>query len=178
MASLDLPVETRMASFSRFAGMSLAAGVTRLTIPVGSAVSGVASNSCITSFKASCSCAVSIYVFLDFNNPLYIRQKGLQLPDNPRHGVRHSIQSQGVAVEQHVAQIFLTRGFDNFVLRLKGVCAKPVQKLSKHGKLVEAGWRVHGPYICVSYKLVIGFVGQGFDVLPRQPPGGVGVKFI
>ena len=146
MASLDLTVETRMASFSRLAGMSLAAGVTRLTIPVGSAVSGVASSSCMTSFKASCSCAVamSIYVFLDSNNPLYIRQKGLQLPDNPRHGVRHGIQSQGVAVEQHVAQIFLTRSFDNFVLRLKCVCAKPVQKLSKHSKLVEAGWRVHG----------------------------------
>ena len=75
-------------------------------------------------------------MFSDFNNPLYIRQQGLQLPDNPRHGVWHGIQSQGVAVEQHVAQIFLTRGFDNFVSRLKGVCAKPVQKLSKHSELV------------------------------------------
>ena len=73
---------------------------------------------------------------LILNNPLYIGQQGLQLPDNPRHGVRDGIQAQGVAVEQHVAQIFLTRGFDNLVLRLKCVCAKPVQKLSKHSELV------------------------------------------
>ena len=52
MASLDLPVETRMASFSRLAGMSLALGVTRFTIPVGAVVSGVASSSCITSLKS------------------------------------------------------------------------------------------------------------------------------
>ena len=32
-----------------------------------------------------------IYVFSVFNNPLYIGQKGLQLPDNPSHGVRHGI---------------------------------------------------------------------------------------
>ena len=120
-----------------FGGMSLA-GVTRLTIPVGSAVSGVASSSCMTSFKASCSCAVamSIYGFLDFNDSLYIGQQGLQLPDNPSHGVRHGIQSQGVAVEKHVAKIVLNRGFDDFVLRLKGLGAQLVQKLSKHSELV------------------------------------------
>ena len=114
----------------------------------------------------------------EFNNPLYIRQQGLQLPDNPRHGVRHGIQAQGVTVEQHVAQIFLARGFDNFVLRFRCVCEKPVQKLSKHSKLAEAGWRVHGPYICVSYKLVIECIGPGCDGFPRQPPEGVGVKFV
>ena len=88
-----------------------------------------------------------IYVFSDFNNPLYIRQQGLQLPDNPCFGVRHGIQAQGVAVQQHVAQIFLTCGFDNCVLRFKGVGAEPVQKLSKHSKLVEAGGPVHA--LCV-----------------------------
>ena len=49
-----------------------------------------------------------------------------------------------------MAQIFLTRGFDDSVLRLKGVGAKPVQKLRKHSELVQAGGRVHGNvYMCV-----------------------------
>ena len=94
---------------------------------------------------------MGIYVSV-FNDSFHIRQQGLQLPDNPRHGVRHGIQLQGVAVEQHVAQIFLTRGFDDSVLRLKGVGAKPVQKLRKHSKLVQAGGRVHcilGVCVCV-----------------------------
>ena len=79
---------------------------------------------------------MSIYGFLDFNDSLYIRQQGFQLPDNPCHGVRHCIQAQGVAVEKHVAKIVLTRGFDDFVLRLKGLGAQPVQKLRKHSELV------------------------------------------
>ena len=83
------------------------------------------------------------FQFSVFNDSFHIRQQGLKLPDNPRHGVRHGMQSQGVAVEQHEAQIFLTRGFDDAVLRLKGVGAKPVQKLRKHSKLVQAGGRVH-----------------------------------
>ena len=66
MASLDLPVETRMASFSRLAGMSLAAGVTRFAIPVGVAVSGVDSSSCTTSFKAACSSYVWAMVYMCF----------------------------------------------------------------------------------------------------------------
>ena len=87
-------------------------------------------------------------MFSVFNDSFHIRQQGLQLPDNPRHSVWHGIQSQGVAVEQHEAQIFLTRGFDDCVLRLKGVGAKPVQKQRKHSELVQAGGRVHGIY-CV-----------------------------
>ena len=77
-----------------------------------------------------------IYEFLDFNDSFYIRQQGFQLPDNPSHGVRHGIQAQGVVVEKHVARIVLTRDFDNFVLRLKGLGALPIQKLSKHSELV------------------------------------------
>ena len=92
---------------------------------------------------SSCASAMGIYVFSVFNNSFHIRQQGLQLPDDPRHGVGHGIQSQGVAVEQHVAQIFLTRGFDDSVLRLKRVGAKPVQKLRKHSELVQACGRVH-----------------------------------
>ena len=90
-----------------------------------------------------------LFVFSVFNNPLYIRQKGFQLPNNPSHGVGYGIQSQGVAVEQHVAQIFLTRGFDDFVLRLKGLCVQPVQKLRKHSELVKAGRRVHGSVVYI-----------------------------
>ena len=67
---------------------------------------------------------MSIYRVLDFNDSLDIRQQGFQLSDNPRHGFRHGIQAQGVTVEQHVAQIFLTRGFDNLVLSLKGLGAQ------------------------------------------------------
>ena len=84
------------------------------------------------------------FQFSVFNDSFHIGQQGLNLPDNPRHGVRHDMQSQGVAVEQHEAQIFLTRGFDDAVLRLKGVGAKPVQKLRKHSELVQAGGCVHG----------------------------------
>ena len=83
------------------------------------------------------------FQFSVFNDSFHIRQQGLQLPDNPRHGVWQGIQSQGVAVEQHEAQIFLTRGFDDCVLCLKGVGAKPIQKLRKHSKLMQAGGRVH-----------------------------------
>ena len=72
--------------------------------------------------------------------------------------VWHGMQSQGVAVEQHEAQIFLTRGFDNCVLRLKGVGAKPVQKLRKNSKLVQAGGRVHDQCICVFTKYVLGVI--------------------
>ena len=82
-------------------------------------------------------------MFSVFNDSFHIRQQGLQFSDNPRHGVGHGMQSQGVAVEQHEAQIFLARGFDNCVLRLKGVGAKPVQKLRKHSKFVQAGGRIH-----------------------------------
>ena len=82
-----------MASFSRLAGMSLA-GSPRFAIPVGAAVSGVASSSCMTSLKAACSsCAwAMVYMcFSVFNDSFYVGQQGLQLPDNPRHGVRHGI---------------------------------------------------------------------------------------
>ena len=89
-----------------------------------------------------------------FNDSFHIRQQGLHFPDNPRHGVCYGIQSQGVAVEQHEAQIFLTRGFDNCVLCVKGVGAKPVQKLRKHSKLVQSGWRVHdNVYVCVCLQI-------------------------
>ena len=145
MASLALPVETRMASFSRLAGMSLP-GVTRLVSPLAGPVSGVASSICITSFMtSSCASAMVYKVFKCsvFNDSFHIRQQGLQLPDNPRHSVWRIMQSQGVAVEQHEAQIFLTRGFDDCVLRLKGVGAKPVQKLRKHSKLMQSGGGVH-----------------------------------
>ena len=83
------------------------------------------------------------FQFSVFNDSFHIRQQGLHLPDNPRHGVGHGMQSQGVAVEQHEAQIFLTGGFDDCVLCLKGVGAKPVQKLRKNSKLVQAGGCVH-----------------------------------
>ena len=109
-------------------------------------------------------------MFSDFNDPLYIRQKGLQLPDNPRHGFRHGIQAQGVAVQQHVAQIFLTRGFDNCVLRLKGVGAKPVQKLSKHRKLVEACGPVHdNVYRCLQIRAITGGTRSHRDAAGRRP---------
>ena len=69
MASLALPVETRIASFSRLAGMSLS-GVTRPVSPGGGAVSGVASSSCITSFKTAASSCASItggYIYVCFS---------------------------------------------------------------------------------------------------------------
>ena len=94
-----------------------------------------------------------MFVFSEFNDPLHIRQKGLQFPDNPCHGVWHGIQSQGIAVEQHEAQIFLTRGFDDCVLRVMGVGAKPVQKLRKHSELVQAGGRVHHDQ-CILQRLI------------------------
>ena len=153
-----------MASFSRLAGMSLP-GVTKLVSPVGGPVSGVASSICITSFMtSSCASAMGIYVFSVFNNSFHIRQQGLQLPDDPRHGVGHGIQLQGVAVEQHVAQIFLTRGFDDSVLRVKGVGAKPVQKLRKHSELVQAGGRVH-VYVCIYICSSHSFAGSLAQVL-------------
>ena len=103
MASLDLPVQTRMASFSRLEGMSLASGVNpRFTIPVGAAVSGEASRSCMTSFKAAwsstetcMSCAWAMgYIYmcvLILNNSLDVGQQSVQLPDEPRHSVWHGI---------------------------------------------------------------------------------------
>ena len=78
-----------------------------------------------------------------FNDSFHIGQQGLQLPDDPRHGVGHGLQSQRVAVEQHEAQIFLTRGFDDSGLRFEGLCAKPFQKLREHSELVQLGGRVH-----------------------------------
>ena len=89
------------------------------------------------------------FQFSVFNDSFHIRQQGLQFPDNPRHCVWHGMQSQGVAVEQHEAQIFLTRGFDDCVLGFKGVGAKPVQKLRKHSELVQAGRCVHDQCMCV-----------------------------
>ena len=140
-----------MASFSRLAGMSLP-GVTRLVSPLAGPVSGVASSISITSFMTASFASAMVYrcfQFSVFNDSFHIRQQSLKLPDNPRHGVWHGMQSQGVAVEQHEAQIFLTRGLDNCVLRLKGVGAKPVQKLRKNSKLVQAGRCVHDQCICV-----------------------------
>ena len=75
MASLDLPVETRMASFSRLAGMSLA-GSPRFAIPVGAAVSGVASSSCITTFKAACSSCVWAMVYMCFQFSIILFMSG------------------------------------------------------------------------------------------------------
>ena len=117
-----------MASFSRLAGMSLP-GVTRLVSPVGGPVSGVASSICITSFMTAFCASALVYRCFKcsvFNDSFHIRQQGLQLPDNPCHCICHGMQSQGVAVEQHEAQLFLTRGFDDCVLCVKGVGAKPV----------------------------------------------------
>ena len=143
MTSLALPVETRMASFSRLAGMSLTTGKT-----LAGPVSGVGSSICITPFMTGSSCAsamlyICVFQVSVFNDSFHIGQQGLQLPDDPHHGVGHGLQTQGVAVEQHEAQIFLPRGFDDFVLRLEGLGAKPVQKLREHSKLVQAGGRVH-----------------------------------
>ena len=148
-----------MASFSRFAGMSLP-GVTRLVSPLAGPVSGVASSICITSFITGSGASAMVYrcfKFSVFNDSFHIRQQGLQLPDNPRHSVFHGMQSQGVAVEQHEAQIFLTRGFDDCVLRVKGVGAKPVQKLRKHSKLMQSGWCVHdNVYRCLQIRSSVG----------------------
>ena len=106
-----------------------------------------------------------IYVFSAFNNPFYLRQKYLQLPDNPRHGVLHGIQSQGVAFEQ-------TRGFDNCVFRLKGVGEKPVQKLKKHSKLVQAGGRVHAQCICVCLQIRARCDTESHTGTAGRRPGG------
>ena len=87
---------------------------------------------------------------LVFNDSFHIRQQGFQLQDDPRHGVGHGLQSQGVAVEQHEAQIFFARGFDDGVLRINCLVAKPVQELRKHRELVQSGRRVHCIYMCVA----------------------------
>ena len=126
-------------------------------------------------------------MFSVFNDSFYIRQQGLQLPDNPRHGVGYGVQSQGVAVEQHEAQIFLTRGFDDCVLRVKGVGVKPVQKLRKHSELVQAGGRVHGQYICVLANSAVGSglgiglgcgPGRDSEDVPRQHPRVVAIESV
>ena len=85
-------------------------------------------------------------------------------------------------VEQHEAQIFLTRGFDDSVLRVKGVGAKPAQKLRKHSELVQPGGRIHDRvYMCVFTCVLASHSGplaQDFDHLPRQSLEGVGVKLV
>ena len=85
MASLDLPVETRMASFSRLVGMSLAAWRDEIHYPCG--LGGVRRglqqlHDFVQSFLILCG-GHGIYVFLDFNDSLYIRQKGLQFLNYP-----------------------------------------------------------------------------------------------
>ena len=89
------------------------------------------------------------------------------------------MQSQWVAVEQHETQIFLTRGFDDCVLCVKSVGAKPVQKLRKHSKLVQAGGGVHcilgvcvlivgNPYLCVILNPIR--ISQGEDKVGELVP--------